>query len=172
MKIVMDEAGRVVARHIDAASITRHHYPDKSVLIGIIDDALWQQDALGNDSVKGSVIDVARDLAKQMVREEVARMTAGLRADYPQEERDTWSSKVAEAQAVLAGGAVEDTIYLAALVAATGGDPATVAKKVIEKATEYAASIALAEAYRSEKYAAIDAARNVGAIISVVDGIG
>ena len=103
MKIVMNEKGAVIARHADGDDIQPRHYSEVGpVLIGLIDDRLWSQDSRGEDRIDGSVIDVARDLAYQMTRGDVASMLAGLRIEYPQEERDTWPTKITEAQAVLA----------------------------------------------------------------------
>lgn len=171
MKIVMNDAGAVIARHVDAATITPRMYSDwGSVLIGVVPDEALSQDSLGRDLLTGSNIDVARDLAKQMTRAEVAEMMAGLREDYPQEERDTWPSKLVEANAIIAGGTVEDTIYIAAVAEATGSKPETVAKTVIKKAKAYAVKVAEAEAFRSDRYAAIDKAKNIKAVIAAVGG--
>lgn len=169
MKIVMNDAGQVVARHGDAEQIFAKQYAGFGpVLIGIIPDASWSQTAAGDDMVAGSAIDVARDLAKQMVRTEVAAMTADLRADYPQEERDTWGVKLSEAKAIFDGGDVDGTIYIKALVAKTGKDAVEVAKSVIAKASAYADVVATAEAYRDAKYTAIDKAKNIKAIVTAV----
>lgn len=171
MKIVMNEKGAVIARHADGDDIQPRHYSEVGpVLIGLIDDRLWSQDSRGEDRIDGSVIDVARDLAYQMTRGDVASMLAGLRIEYPQEERDTWPTKIAEAQAVLAGGSIDDTIYLKAVATVTGMDAKALAKKVIDKATEYASAVASAEAFRSARYEAIDKAKNIKAIVAVVSG--
>lgn len=171
MKIVMNEAGAIVGRHVDAATIDATLYSAwGSVLVGIVPDGVIGQDSIGRDVLSGSAIDVARDLAKQMTREDVAHIMADLREDYPQEERDTWPSKVVEANAILAGGAVEDTIYIAAVAEATGSKPETIAKTVIKKAKVYATKLAEAEAFRSDRYAAIDKARNIKAVIAAVGG--
>ena len=171
MKIVMNEKGEIVARHADADDIKPRHYSEFGpVLIGVIDDRQWSQDSKGRDLIEGSVIDVARDLAGQMVRAAVSAMLADLSRDYPQEERDTWPTKIVEAQAILAGGSVEDTIYIAAVAAATGKPPEEIAAKVIEKATEYATEVARAEAYRTTRYGTIDKAKNVKSVVAAVEG--
>jgi hypothetical protein len=171
MKIVMNEAGEVIGRHIDAATIDAGMYREwGSVLVGIVPDSKLRQDNIGRDILTGSAIDAARDLARQMTREEVAGMLDDLREDYPQEERDTWPSKVIEANAILAGGSVGDTIYIAAVAEATGSKPEAIAKSVIKKAKVYAAKVAEAEAFRSARYVAIDGAKNIEAVIAAVGG--
>lgn len=171
MKIVMNEAGEIIARHVDAATIDPSMYSAWGVvLIGVVPDSHLSQDSMGRDVLIGSLMDVARDLARQMTREDVARMMTDLRDDYPQEERDTWSSKLVEANAILAGGAVEDTIYIAAVAEATGSKPKDIAETVIKKAKAYAAKVAEAEAFRSARYVAIDKAKNVKAVFSAVGG--
>lgn len=171
MKIVMNEAGEIVGRHVDAATIDATLYSAwGSVLVGIVPDGVIGQDSIGRDILSGSAIDVARDLARQMTREDVAHMMAELRDDHPQEERDTWPSKVVEANAILADGSVEDTIYIAAVAKATGAEPKTIAKSVIKKAKAYATKVAEAEAFRNDRYAAIDKARNIKAVIAAVGG--
>lgn len=169
MKIVMNDAGQIVARHGDADQITSKQYAGAGpVLIGIIPDADWRQSPTGDDMVAGSTIDVARDLAKQMVRAEVSAMTAALRDDYPQEERDTWALQIPEANAIIAGGDTSETVYIKALADKTGKDALTLAKSIVSKAKAYADAITTAVAYRDAKYAAIDKAKNIKAIVVAV----
>lgn len=169
MKIVLNEAGDIVGRHVDAAAIKPAHYSNRGpVLIGIVPDDQLKQDERGNDILVGSLIDTARDIAEQMTREEVASMLADLRSVYPQEERDTWAAKLAEAHAVLANEEAE-TIYIAALVNVTGGKPTTIAKKIVANAKAYAEKAAAAEAFRSARYTAIDKAKNVKAVFKAVE---
>lgn len=180
MKIVIDERienqnyqgrdmrGLILARHAEAANINKVHYPNQRVLIGIVPDNWLAQNTVGEDILNVPVLVAASDIAKQMVREKVAALLKILSEDYPQEERDTWPTKLAEAKALLDGGKLDDTVYLKAVVAATGVDGKDLAKKVVAKAEAYSRKLAEAEALRTTQYAAIDAAKTVQALLEIV----
>ena len=163
-----DMRGLILARHAEAANINKIHYPNTRVLIGIVPDNWLAQNTVGEDILTVPVLAAASDIAKQMVRERVAQMLASVSVDYPQEERDTWPTKLTEAKALLDGGDLDDTVYLKAVVAATGTDAKDLAKKVVAKAEAYSRKLAEAEAMRTFQYVAIDKAKSVVELLDIV----
>jgi len=165
MKIVMNESGAMVARHASGDTIKAAQYGGR-VLIGIIDPALWSQDAQGNDRLAGSSLDIARMLARQMIVERIdAKMAEGQEV-YPASEIKTQSAKLAEAQAVMAGG--DAGLYLKAAAKSRGDTVKALAGKIVRKAEDDAAAAAVAEGERVAAYAAIDKARSIKAVIEAL----
>ena len=170
MKIVMNKDGKIVGRHADADVVSPVQYQGfGNVLIGNIDDSLWSQDASGRDLISGSIVDVARELARQMVRDNFEAEVADINVDYPLAERDTFSIKLAEARGFLNQTIPEaDCIYLKARSEASDESVEELAQKVVANASIHAAAIGRAEAHRSQSYKAIDSAKNVEAIMEVL----
>ena len=111
-------------------------------------------------------LDIARDMARQMIAERIdLRMAEGGKL-YPASERATQGIKLAEAQAVLAGGNAGP--YLTAAAKARGDTVKALAGKVVRKAETEAAAAATAEGERVAAYAAIDKARSVKAVIEAM----
>ena len=165
MKIVMTDKGTVLARHATGEKITAAQYGG-DVLIGVIDPGLWSQDARGNDHLSGSALDIARDLAKQMIAERIDTRMAEAGELYPAAELATQPVKLAEAQAVLAGG--EAGPYLSAAAKARGDNVKSLAGKVVRKAEDEAKAVAQAEAERAAAYMAIEKAKTVKAVIEAL----
>lgn len=165
MKIVMTNKGTVLARHSSGERISAAQYGG-GVLIGVIDPAIWSQDARGNDHLSGSALDIARDLARQMIAERIDTRMAEAGELYPAAEVASHPIKLSEAQSVLAGG--DAGPYLSAAAKARGEDVKALAGKVVRKAEDHAKLLANAEGERAAAYAAIDKARSVKAVIEAL----